>query len=201
VIVCRKPWTVYDVDVAGLVGLAVLAAASWWLAVAPWLQTWHGFRELARKQAAVSQCVLDDIVESDRREGELEGLGRVVSNELAQVPAAGALTEQLQRMTELARACDVELLSVTPQPPSREGPYWVSDIRVTGRGSCRNFIRLLDRLAGENPYASLRACSVARPPLSREASGELAWTVRLYLLPANGDGGDAEARGSDGDES
>ncbi|MCK4340090.1 MAG: type 4a pilus biogenesis protein PilO [Phycisphaerae bacterium] len=182
-IVCKKPWTLYDVDLIGMVGLAVLGLAAWWLILAPWQETWNEYRELAAARSVAQAGLQQDLLELERFEPGLVELEHVLAAEFREVPRAEAFSRLLRQMTSVAEEANLELLNVVPQPAVTKGAYRVSDVQVDGRGRSRDFIRFLDRLALENPYQSLRTCSISRRATGPEPTCNLAWTIRLYLLP------------------
>ena len=192
-IVCKKPWTLYDVDVAGMAGVVVLGLAAWWLVVAPWQRVWSDYRGLTGVRSVSQDALNKDMVELERFKQGLEQLEGVVATETRHVPRADSFSRLLEQMTGLAREASLELLNVAPQPATVSGAYVVSDVQVGGRGRSQDFIRFLDRLALENPCQSLQACSITRATKETQPTCELAWTVRLYLLPA-----DAKKKGGEG---
>ena len=52
-IICRKPWTIYDVDAVGAAGVVVFVLAAAWLVVGPWQRTWDSYRRLTGARTAV----------------------------------------------------------------------------------------------------------------------------------------------------
>ena len=57
-IVCKKPCTLYDVDLLGAAGVLALGLAAWWLVVAPWQQMWHDYQALSTARAAAAAIFL-----------------------------------------------------------------------------------------------------------------------------------------------
>lgn len=183
-IVARKPWIIYDVDLVGAAAVVALAVAAWWFAVLPWQKTWARSRELAAQHATLQAGLRNDVTELEQFQQQLSELEHTVNEEAAEVPRADSVSELLRRMTDLARDADLELINVAPRPATTDGAYLVSDIEVTGRGRSHDFIRFLDQLALGNPYQALRSCTITRPASADRPTCELAWTVRLYVLPS-----------------
>ena len=192
-IVCRKPWTLYDVDVAGMAGVVVVGLVAWWLVVVPWQRVWNDYRGLTGVRSVSEDALHKDMVELERFERGLEQLEGVVAAQTRHVPRADSFSRLLKQMTDLAREASLELVNVAPQPATASGAYLVSDVQVGGRGRSQDFIRFLDRLALDNACQSLQACSITRATKETQPTCELTWTVRLYLLPA-----DAEKKGGEG---
>ncbi|HPM25046.1 MAG TPA: type 4a pilus biogenesis protein PilO [Phycisphaerae bacterium] len=182
-IVCKRPWTIYDVDVCGAAGLLVLGVATWWIVFAPWGQMWSDYQRFAAARTAGESDLRAAVAELRTSEQALAQLDLILAAESADIPRTDALAGLLRDMTDLAAGADLEVLNVTPQPVGMVGSYLANDIRVDGRGRSQDFIRFLDRLARANPYQSLQACTIGRPARAGGLACELAWTVRLYVLP------------------
>lgn len=182
-IVTRKPWLLYDVDLIGALGAVVLSVAAGWFVFARWQQTWTDYRELTAARSTAQAELQTELHKLKQYETGLAQLREAVESQIDRAPSVGALSAFLRELTDIARDVDLEVLSVTPQPLTTEGPYLVSDIPMGGRGRSRDFVRFLDRLASSNPHQMLTACSITRPVSSPDALCELKWTVRLYLLP------------------
>jgi Tfp pilus assembly protein PilO len=196
-IVCRKPCTLYDFDLLGATGLVVIALATWWAVVAPWRQMWSEYSRLAAVRDSTERALQKEVAALDRFEQGLAQLEDAVASEADDVPRSAAYAQLLKRMTDAALDARLDLLDVSPQPIVARGPYLVSDVKLGGRGRSQDFIRFLDRLAQENPYQALQACSLTRaaqPDAQGTPLCELSWTVRLYLLP----GGPRDAVGGGG---
>lgn len=183
-IIARKPWVLYDVDLLGAGTVIALALAACWLTVMPWQRTWARSRELATQHATLQAGLRDDVAELERFEQQLKQLEGVVNTQAAEVPRADSVSDLLRRITDLAKDAELELINVAPRPATVEGAYLVSDIEVTARGRSHDFIRFLDQLAMGNPYQALRSCSITRPASSGRPTCELVWTIRLYVLPS-----------------
>lgn len=182
-IVCRKPWTLFDFDLLGGAGLVVLGLAAWWAVLAPWRQMWSDYRRLVAARSDAGNRLRQQVTELERFEQGLAQLEEVVASETAHVPRLDGFSQLLQGMTAAAADSQLELLNVSPQPAAASGAYLVSDVQLGGRGGSRDFIRFLDRLARENPYQALQTCSITRPSQNAQATCDLTWTIRLYLLP------------------
>jgi Tfp pilus assembly protein PilO len=197
VIVCRKPWTLYDFDLLGLAGLVVVGLATWWAVLAPWRHMWNEYRRLSAARDTTARALQEEaaaLADCEQNLGQLEG---AIAAEANDVPHSAAYARLLKRMTDAALDAQLELLNVSPQPIVQRGPYLVSDVKLGGRGRSQDFIRFLDRLAQENPCQALQACSVTRnaaPAGPLAPVCELSWTVRFYLLPDE----PSEAKGGDG---
>jgi len=181
-IVCRRPWTLFDVDIGGAAAVAAILATTVWLVLGPWQQTWADYGRLSRQRTEMRVGLQQDLARVERYERGVQELSETAADQLAHAPTVDGYPQLLRQMTELAAESQLQLLSVAPQPPVPSGPYLVSDVQVGGRGRSRDFILFLDRLAQANPYQVLRACSLSRPPGATEPQCDLNFTVRVYLL-------------------
>jgi len=182
-IVCRRPCTLYDVDLIGLAAVAAIGAAAWVFVAAPWGDTWTRYRELVARRTAVETQLQRDLDDLQRFETDLARIQRAGADQASRAPTAASVSQLLRQVTDLARVARLELLSVAPQAMQRDGPYLVHEIQLAGRGRSRDFFLYLDRLAREIPYQSLQNCSISRAATSAEPTCDLAWSIRLYLLP------------------
>lgn len=182
-IVCRRPFVLYDVDLIGLGVIASLLVGAWFVVGRPWQATWSEYRVLATQRNTIEANLQRDMRELERFEIGLAQLRQRVDAKLADVPRPTSVPALLRKMTDLARAANLELLSVAPAPAKEQDAYLVSDVNVVGRGRSLDFIRFLDLLAQENPYQCLKTCRLSRPPVSSSPTCEISWTMRLYLLP------------------
>ena len=187
-IICHRPWKIYDVDAVGAAGVLVFVLAAIWLVLGPWQRTWNSYRRLADERMAVGAKLRDDGAKREQGDQGTKDREQTGGDQLARAPNADSYSRLLSRITDVAKECQLELLSVAPQPATASGAYLVSDVQIGGRGRSRDFILFLDRLAQENPYQSLWACSLSRVPTATEPLCDLAWTIRMYLLPAANDG-------------
>jgi len=182
-IVCRRPWTIFDVDLMGLGALGAIVAAFWWLVLNPWQQTWNRYRDLSARRAMLEARLENQQRELERFEAGVAQIQAAVTAQAAQAPRAGAIAGLLRQLTNLAEQSHLELLSVTPHSTTHEGKYLVNEIEVAARGRSRDFIDYLDRLAQTMPGQTLVSCSITRSVGSTEPLCELVWALRLYLLP------------------
>jgi hypothetical protein len=182
-VVCRKPWTLYDVDLVGALVVAALLIAGGWLTAARWKDTWSEYQRLAHARAVAEAKLQEDVQEIGQFQQRLAPLQQLVNAQGDRVPAASAFPHLLRQVTDIARDSDLDLVSVAPEPAAPQGSYLVCDVVFEAHGHSLSLVRFLDRLAQDNPYQSLVACSINRHAASPERTCELAWVVRLYMMP------------------
>ncbi len=182
-VICRKPFTIFDVDLAGAGLLLALIAGGWWFVVRPWSTLWTDYRTMAQHRAVAQDNLQNDLNELERFKTGLASLRETVTNEAQTAPSAESVSSALKELTELAKREQLTLLSVTPQPVANSGDYVCADIRIVGRGQSRDFVHFLDRFADVNPYQSLESCVISRDHRNTKPECELSWQTRLYLIP------------------
>lgn len=181
-IITRRPWTLFDVDVLGAAVVLLMGVAAWWSVWRPWRQTWADYRAAVVSRAAVTAKLEEEQLALREFEQNLAPLQDTIAAQFMRIPAVSSFSSLLRQLTDVAHEVHLELLSVEPQPMAAQGTYLVSDIQVGARGRSGDFVRFLDRLAQENPYQTLRLCSIQRPATAETPNCNLTWTIRMYLL-------------------
>jgi len=181
-IVCKKPCTIYDVDVIGVVALIAVGVAACLGVVIPATADASEFRALSAKIAQANSKTEQTGVRLSKVDLQIEELQRGVDEQTRLAPKPGALSPFLQRVASVAEGCNLRIHRVLPQPGQRADGYAIGDIRFSGAGSSLDFVRLLDQLARDNPYYALRDFSIRRSADSTDPGCALSWTLRLYML-------------------
>lgn len=183
-IVCKKPCTLYDVDLAGLSALTVLGLLTYFAVVVPIQTHWDTYRDLSARQN-FSETVLRQTGSQLRKvEADTARLQATIATLARQVPQPGWLPQFLSRATVLAEGTQLEVFQVIPHAMQAVDECLVADVEMSGRGHSLDFIRFLDALGRENPYQSLRQFSITRREESDDGLCDLSWTIRLRMLPA-----------------
>jgi hypothetical protein len=181
-IICRRPFKLYDVDLIGIAALAVVGLAACFGVILP-----------ASADATECRILSDRIAAADGETETTNGRLRQVNAEIGVLqsgvaervrtaPKADALTPFLQRVANLAEYCDVQITEVLPHPVRKVDGCLIGDVWFAGRGASLDFIRLLDELAREAPYNALRDFSIAQAGGPDDARCRLSWTLRLHML-------------------
>ncbi|MBK9121197.1 MAG: hypothetical protein IPM18_16570 [Phycisphaerales bacterium] len=184
-ILCRRPWLVYDTDALGAAAVLLLVAVGAWLVTGPGPRVWQEHRGSQAAHAAAKSGLYADLAALDDYQRGVGALQSTLTESVAAVPRFERFSAILEEIAAEVRGAELDLLSVTPQPSQREGAYLVADVHVGARGSSVNFVCFLDAFARRNPHHALRACRVQRQPASAEALCELQWTLRFYFLPGD----------------
>jgi hypothetical protein len=181
-IVCRKPCTLYDVDVIGLAVLLVIVLAAWFGVILPAGAKAAEHRELSAKivSAAAAADQTGEHLRRVSREMELLQIG--VAGHMDTAPKPGALTPFLDRVASLATRCGLEIMQVLPRPVRPADGYLACVVSFTGRGRGLDLARLIHELSLDNPYFALQSFSIKSSPHSSGGECELSWALRLYML-------------------
>lgn len=181
-IVCRRPCTIYDVDVIGVVSLLMIGAAAWVGVIGP-------ADANASERRGVTAMIAAANVKSEETNSRLRGLNTEIKTLFAGVaqhaelaPRAGALTPLLHRVATLADQNDLQITQVLPQATQEVDGYLQADVWMSARGFALDFLRLLDQLSRESPYCALRDFSIKHVGNSADQRCQLSWTIRLHML-------------------
>jgi len=181
-IICRKPLTLYDVDVVGDAALLALMLGAYFGVTCPAKVNADEYRDLAvqideaQKKLEQTSGSLSEVL------AEIDSLRSGVVTQTSLAPNPDALQPFLRRAAALALQCDIAIAQVAPNPVQEVGDYLSADIYFTGRGGSLAFASMLDRLACENPYFALLEYSIKRARKGEGRLCELSWTLRLYML-------------------
>jgi len=204
-ILCRRPLTIYDVDLIGMLALAVVALATCFGAILPAGANATEYRQLSAQIAAAKEQLAQTAARLQQISAQTARLEQGVAARKRNAPHPGETTRFLQRAASLAELYQLELVQVVPQAtrrvggatdsrntnsrkeqteemPDLAGGYLISDVTFVGRGRCPDFIRFLDHLAREHPYHALQDFAIRRNPKADDERCELSWTLRLYML-------------------
>ena len=181
-IVCRKPFTIFDVDVIGVAALVVLALAACFGVLVPASANATEYRALSARLVAADGRLEQTNQQLRRINSEIAALESGVAERTRAAPGADAPTPFLQRVAALAEQWNVQLVQVLPQPTRAADGYLFTDVRFSGRGTSLSFAGLLDQLARENPYHALQDFAITRSADPGDTRCALSWTLRLHML-------------------
>jgi hypothetical protein len=181
-IVCRKPCTVYDVDVIGMAVLVVLSLAACFCVVIPAGKNGDEYRVLSTEVSSTRNAIAQANGRLRQVNAEISLLEKAVSERTRAAAKPGELTPFLHQVVSLAEACDLEVAQVLPEPVRRSGGCLVGEARFSGRGNVVDFLRLLDQLGQKTPTFALKAFSIKGAGKPDDSRCILSWTMRLYML-------------------
>lgn len=181
-ILIRRPVTLFDVDLIGVLGLLGLGAAAGWLI----LQTSSASALLRQDQARLKNA--DPLRRAQLQtlntlQQEIELLRANVAKRQAHAPGPASVSGLVGQIARAAHSAGLELLNVTPGPLVTQDGQLLCDIQVAGRGSSLSFLQFLFDMADSNPYQTLQAFSISRPVTPDGPACQINWTLRLHMLP------------------
>jgi hypothetical protein len=119
VIIARRPFTILDVDLLGLIALGVLILAGIWVFALPWQRTWDQYWAAAADRVATEQGIRDYAAKLERYRQELDHLQGIVDDQAQTCPDAGRFTDLLEEIAAIAEQSGIQLVSVTPNRACR----------------------------------------------------------------------------------
>jgi hypothetical protein len=181
-IICKKPCTIYDVDVIGIALLVVIAIAAWFGVVVPATADATESRTLSARTAEAIKKTEGTDTRLGSVRAQIRSLQNGVDAQIRSAPHPGSLTTFLQRVASIAEECGIEIVRMLPRPTQRTDGHLVGELQLSGRGLSLNFVRLLDRMARELPYHSLQDFTIKQPTAATDPRCTLEWTLRLHML-------------------
>ena len=182
-VICKKPCTIHDVDAVGFLAVLLIGITGYRSGYVSLQEQQRTLAERRHELAAV-RATAEDVHERRDNVGEnMKRLRAQLAEVSAQVPTMNSLTQFLSELATLARRSDLEVLQIVPGRTETQHGHSMSDIRVTARGRSIDFIRFLGRLERAGPHQSLQRLSIARSTQTQDKQCELAWTIRLHMLP------------------
>jgi len=154
----------WHVDVAGVCALVALAAVTYWGVIGP------TFERRDRHDKEVGE--LRDEEGKARRlqaalrtsDASLAGVQRAIAARRLALEPASRLNERLSRLTDLAGHAGVQVDMIEPGK-EQAGPMYTSvPIRLSGRGSYGQVVRLLVDLRRQMPDGAVDEVTLVAPP-------------------------------------
>lgn len=181
-IVLRRPWVLYDVDVVGAAVAALLIALGCWQIPARWSALARQYRSLSDACRLSETRLAAEAPALAEAQHDIEEFAAAVALRDASFPRTAALGSIVNDLTGDVRRAGLELISVSPQPPKQVGIYDQCEIPFSARGSAVDFARFLDEVGQRFACAELTACAITRASKSGDATCSINWALRLTLL-------------------
>ncbi|RMF80830.1 MAG: hypothetical protein D6744_07815 [Planctomycetota bacterium] len=186
VILARRPIAIYDVDLIAVGLITAAMVGVYMLAIRP-----------QQQQAASARTTMTSVqaVESEiaRMSEKLQGLREqtkklqtALEAQLARTPTVRDRNALINDIFAIAESVGLEVDGVAPSAPDEQGSIVLNDVEIQARGETRSLIALLDRLARDKPYHSIRSFSVTGDGDRDAHRRKISLTVRLFLLPEEG---------------
>lgn len=179
-ILLRKPFPIFDVDLIGGVMVGMVGVVAYLTVIRP-AQVGS---ELNAQLAGAVNMTEGAISRSSDRLGkyiaELEVLSARVREREQSAPTkrdAANFPRQISAAAE-SHAIQIEQLQPTPLRDTEQGA--VCDVQVVARGGIVNLIQMLDALRSECPHMQVQEYGIAQGSDAREL---LTLTLRLFIAP------------------
>lgn len=182
-IVARRPFLLYDVDLIAIGVLVGIVAAFFATVYAPLRASDRSHRTLAGELAlSEERARLLERRLADARDDNAR-LASAVAGAREQAPGSTALTGFVDLLTSRAADCGIDVTQVRPEGATPRDGLLVGRITVVGRGRGSDFMNLLQILARENRYHSVADVSVTRAVGDRDDLCALSWSHFVHMLP------------------
>lgn len=183
-ILAQRPFTIFDVDVAGAGALLMLLVGGYFLIGAPALRDRAECDRLRSEIVSTRQ----EAERVDRQRLSIQaGMDRyasALSLRAESAPLEQGLSTYLARLAACADECGIEVLQLQPAAIQKSDGGRFSDVRVNARGAFADFVRLIDRLRRENECQKFTEFNVTGGGSAGGNSCTISWTVRLSMLGA-----------------
>lgn|GEM_PF-5376504 len=182
-IVLRRPFRVFDVDVLGASLLAALLglgyAGIWWPASLRHQEKLRSAGHLQQANANLRTAAAN--LESVRR--QTDRIHAEIELCRASAPAVGSIPRYLNQVAAIAEASGLRIDNTIPGRWKDEATRRFVDVEFTARGTSLALTRFLDRLSRDNARQRVTAFSVSAQKGSPDGRSILSWTVRLFAQP------------------
>ena len=187
-ILFRKPFPVYDVDLIGAVMVGIVGVVAYITVLRP-AQTGNELNKQLAGAVSMTEAAISR--SSDRLENylaDLQSLSAKVRAREQNAPTkndAGNFPRQISAAAE-SNAVMVEQLQPNPLREGEQGLF--CDVQVVARGGIVNLIQMLDALRRECPHMQVQEFSISNARESADARNLLTLTLRLFIAPDSAGG-------------
>lgn len=181
-IVLRRPFTLYDLDLAGVAACLTLGGFGLWLAFGGWPRVWQRYQGLVQEHAVTAGELRQARQAYAEFQRDLENLETLVAQHAANAPHVQARADLLRDLTELALRHQLELRTVIPKALEPGDRCQLADVELGGRGRTHAIIGFLADLGRRHPYQALQTCRISNGSEADRGICELTCVLRFHLL-------------------
>lgn len=181
-IMLRRPFTVYDVDVIGVAAMVGLLVVTYCGMVTPTLEQAGAYQDLANSARQLESGIEVADARLEKATNELSRLRASVTERIASAPTTAAPAKFLNDAGEMAGKFGVHMIQVLPSPTRRVDGRVACDVQIVARGTSLGFVRFLDELHRVHPYFSTTDLTVRQDPDPIAGGVQINWTVQLHAL-------------------
>lgn len=181
-ILLQKPVRIFDVDLIGIVMVAIIGIVAYVSVILPAVEGAAVGAQLRQSVALADGSIQRTAERLDQYTRDMKSLSNAVSERTAAAPQTRDTSGFPSVVAAAADATGIHIVQMAPVAPRETERGLVSDLQVVARGSLLDLTRLLERLRRERSHHQVLEYSVVE---SREAGDPrclLTLTLRLYLF-------------------
>ncbi len=182
-ILLRKPFPIFDVDLIGAVMVGIVAIIAYLTIYVPARSVGQVDQQLAIAVQTTQAAIARSSDRLDRALAEKRDLTRKVEDRERNLPKASEASEFPRQIATAAEANGVKVQQLAPHPLRNTEQGTVFDVQVVARSGLAQFIGMLDELRRKCPHMQVREFSVARGSDTVDTGSTLSLTLRIYLAP------------------
>lgn len=182
--ILKASWSLKIGVIAGL--SALLTLANWYFVVLPTQETTtraEAERKRLEGEFIDKQQIADNLNEYRREKAMLE---EKLQAALAELPQERAIDELLRQLNELGAGSELQIVSVEPQPESKEQFFARIPVRMRVAGSYHEVASFLDEVGKLKRIVNVNEIKLGRPAAESEKivlSAEFLATTFRFLTP------------------
>ncbi len=179
----HTPFQLYPLDIAGLLGLGVVALGLFFGLYQPQRATAAEAEDLRatvareRAQLQTTQQHLRTLLRHTRK------LQQTMAAYEQPPPHVAQLHDVQHGIVATARAAGLAVTAVLPSELQTRPECLTSDIEIRAEGNATAFIAALDQLGRAYPHHALRGFSLKQPVAGADSACSIAMQLQLFVLP------------------
>lgn len=181
----RPQFRTYPIDIAGLLGLGVVALGLFFGLYQPQRATAaraENLRATVTRERAQLQTTQQHLRTLQRHTGKLQ---ETMAAYEQPPPRVAQLHDVQHGIVATTRAAGLAVTAVLPSELQSRPECLTSDIEIRAEGNAAAFIATLDRLGRAYPHHALRGFSL-KQPANTDAACSIAMQLQLFVLPKTG---------------
>lgn len=180
-ILVRKPVRIYDVDLIGIVMVAIIGIVAYVSVILPALEGASLGAQLRQSVALADESIQRTAQRLDRYTQDVKLLSVAVAERAAASPGMRDSAGFPSSVAGAAEAVGVHVLQMAPIAPRETERGLVSDLQVVARGTLLDLTRLLDRVRRERTHCQVLEYVVTESRDPSDPRCVITFTLRLFL--------------------
>lgn len=187
-IVTRRPFSIFDVDLVGAVMLGVLGVIAYGTVLRPILDGQQLTRQLSGAVSATEGAIARSATRLDKYQDDVRGLSGRVERRMKDAPTERDAGVFPQQISAAAERNGVVMLQMTPATPKMCDRGRVADVHTVARGGLAAVIGMLDDLRLVCPHMQVHEVGISQGQTGDDPHCTFALTMRMYILPESAGG-------------